>query len=421
MREIERELEKEKKRLEDMDAPVDFESRLRGALDASVRKPRRVPPYFKLAAVAVICLALVGYNFNAFAYYGKKLLGFDEVLNATMKDLNEKGMGQAVDKKTTLDDGTELTIDGVMTDANQLIIYYTLSNSEGLGEMAGDVSPRKVTGFLTDSFAESGVAKVNDAGTELKGTMHFEPVNPFARKLTLHYWQGSNQKEESITFPYDPNKAMQTQIKQSINKTVRVDNGKLTFKSITATPTTTIIKGTMDVPAYDRVDLGLNGIELMANGRFIGQAGSGVTTGLSGTTFDVRFDALPEKLETLELVVKEFIGFKKLDEKFVAKEGRYDLDGKELWIKDVSQSERGVEITIATEDHLTLDGVSIATSSKRTPLKTTINQTEEKLDDGRIIKERTMVFETKTTPEYLLIEGIHYRKQYNKKIDIPVK
>ncbi|CAM3883674.1 DUF4179 domain-containing protein [Mesobacillus thioparans] len=423
MKEIEEVLSEEKKRVDAVKAPAGFEARLRGALDEKInRKPRRTYPYFKLAAVAVIFFMLAGYNYNAFAYYGKKLFGFDDVISGTMKDLNEKGMGQVVDQRTTLFDGTELVIDGIMTDENQLVMYYTLSNPQGLEDTLSDLfSPGKITGFLTNAHVESGVAKLNDEGTELKGTGHFEPVNPFARKLTLHFDQGPENKEVQITFPYEPNKAMQTQIKQSIKKTVAVDNGTLTFKTITATPTTTVIKGTMDVPAFDRIHYGFTGVELMANGRFMDQLGSGVETSMSGSKFELRFDALPEKLESLELVVKDFIGYKKLDEQIPLAEGRFSLGGNELWIQDISVTERGVEVTFATDSNLLLDGVKIESGNKQTELKTTINQTEEKQEDGRILNKRTMVFDTKSEPEYLLIEGIHYVKQYNKKVDIPAR
>lgn len=36
------------------------------------------------------------------------------------------------------------------------------------------------------------------------------------------------------------------------------------------------------------------------------------------------------------------------------------------------------------------------------------------------MKERTLLFDTQTKPENILIEGIHYMKEYNKVIEIPV-
>ena len=144
-------------------------------------------------------------------------LGFDEVINGTLKELNEEGMGQIVEKKTTLEDGTDLIIEGIMTDANQLIMYYTLSNPNGIEDSNSDpFRLSRITGFLTNSNVESGTSIINEDHTEIKGTMSFEPVSPFAKKLTLHYWQqlqNNQMREGSISFPYNPNEAMQTKIK----------------------------------------------------------------------------------------------------------------------------------------------------------------------------------------------------------------
>ena len=95
------------------------------------RKKNRMPKWFAVAA-ALLCLSIVSYHYNAFAYYGKKLLGYDEILSGTLAQLNEEGSGQSIDQKVMLANGTELFLDGIMTDENQLILYYTLTNSKGL-------------------------------------------------------------------------------------------------------------------------------------------------------------------------------------------------------------------------------------------------------------------------------------------------
>lgn len=425
MNEIEGRLNEEKKRLDAITAPEEFEARLRGALDAKPsRKPKHRSRYLMVAAVGLLCFMFIGYNYNAFAYYGKKLFGFDEVISETLQDLNEKGMGQIVDKKTTLIDGTELTIDGIMTDANQLIMYYTLSNPQGLKDTFSDIfNPDKVTGFLTNAHGGGGTAIINDSGKEVKGTLYFDPVSPFSRKLTLHFRQGVDNREGSVTFPYDPNKAMQTQIHQSIKETIKVDKGTLTFKTIKATPTSTVIEGKMDVVDYDRLHFGLEGVELIANGRSIQKLGYGVKSSFNGSKFDLRFDGLPAQLDSLELTVKEFIGYKELEEQIPLtsdEEIHFDLEGNDLWIKEVAATEKGIEVTFETDENVLLDGVSIESGSRSTPLKTTIGHNLEKQGDGRIISERTMIFETKTMPDHLLVEGIYYVKQYNEQIEIPV-
>ncbi|NKE05850.1 DUF4179 domain-containing protein [Mesobacillus selenatarsenatis] len=422
MKKIEEVLSEEKRRIAEMTPPPDFEARMRSALDAKpTRKSKRKNPYIMMSAVGVLCFMLISYNYNAFAFYGKKIFGYEEIITGTMKDLNEKGMGQIIERKTTLIDGTELIIDGIMTDANQLVMYYTLSNPQGIADSLDYVFiSDKITGFLTNAHGGGSMELLNDEGTEIKGTMYFDPVSPFAKKLTLHFWQGQEYQEGSITFPYDPNKAMQTQIKQSIKETVKVDKGTVTFKTITATPTSTVIEGKMDVDNFDRIRFGFEGVKLIANGNTIDNVGYGVRSAFNGSKFDLRFDGLPEELHSLELVVNEFVGYQKLEEQIlVAENTQHDLDGNDLWIKKVAATERGIEITIETDENLLLDGVSIQNGDKVTPIKTTIGQRLNKKTD-RITSERTMVFETKSMPEYLLIKGIHYVKEYNQKIEIPV-
>lgn len=423
MKKIEEVLNEEKKRIADMTPPPDFEARMRSALDAKPSRRRRIRnPFVMMATVGVLCFMLIGYNYNAFAFYGKKIFGYEEIMTGTMKDLNDKGMGQIIDKKTTLSDGTELIIDGIMTDANQLVMYYTLSNPHGIEDSLINIfDPDKVTGFLTSAHGGGGMAKVNDAGTEIKGTLHFDPVSPFAKKLTLHFLQGQDYQKGSISFAYDPNKAMQTQIKQSIKETVKVDKGSVTFKTITATPTSTVIEGKMDVDNFDRIRFGFEGVKLIANGKSIDNMGYGVGSAFKGSKFDLQFDGLPEELHSLEIAFNEFVGYQKLKEQIpVAEDTHYELDGKDLWVKRVAATERGVEITIETDENLLLDGVSIQIGDKVTPIKTTIGQTWDK-KGSRITSERTMVFDTKSMPEYLQIEGIHYVKKYNQKIEIPVE
>lgn len=431
MNHVEKRLAEEKMRIDSVTAPKELETRLRDALNKtdSQRTKRRIPSVWKAAAVALFFLVVFGYHYNAFAYYGKKLLGFDELIGGSqLQELNEQGMGQIVDKKTNLSDGTELTINGIMTDANQLIMYYTLTNPEGIEDNGIDLfRPSKFTGFLTNSNLESGTSLQNEEQTEVKGTMSFQPVSPFAKKLNLHYWDRTENNqliEHTISFPYDPNQAMQTEVRKSLRKTVKVDKGTLNFQSITATPTMTMIEGSLNVDNFDRLPSALSGIELIANGTPVELIGSGHGSSLGGRKFDLRYGALPKPLTSLELVMKEFVGYQQLDQRLpLSSAGNepFSLDGKKLWVKKAAVTSQGVEITIATDDDILLDGVSIETQNETTALKTTVNQIETKLDDGGILKERTLLFDTSVMPEYLHIKGIHYMKAYNKVIEIPVK
>lgn len=427
MSNVEKRLAEEKKRMDSIRAPEELETRLRRVLNRTPpKKTNRLGLILKLAAVALFLVVSVGYHYNAFAFYGKKLLGFDELLSSTLKELNEEGMGQPIEKQTKLEDGTVLTINRIMTDANQLILYYTLNNPNGLDEGTSDhFRPSRITGFLTNSRVESGTSLMNEEQTELIGTMFFEPVNPFSKTLTVHFWQNDQMTEGSISFPYQPNKAMQTQLKKSIKKTLKVDKGTITFNSITATPTMTVVKGTLNVENFHRVHFALGGIELRANGTPVELVGGGSQSlPLRGFKFDIRYDTLPEQLDSLELVLKEFVGYQRLEEKIsLASLGKepIEINGKELWVKAVTTTSQGVEVTIATDEDVTLDGVSIETQSGITPLKTTVNQIYTEQENEREMKERTLLFDTTVNPEYLLIKGMHYMKPYKKVIEIPVK
>ena len=129
MSEIEKELLKRKKQLDTVTAPDELEERLRQALD-TVPLTKQRKPKWPIALVALLFLSIVGYNYNGFAYYGKRIMGFDDLMSGTLAELNEEGMGQTIGKTVLLEDGTEFTVDGIMTDANQLILYYTLSNTK---------------------------------------------------------------------------------------------------------------------------------------------------------------------------------------------------------------------------------------------------------------------------------------------------
>lgn len=82
-----------------------------------------------------------------------------------------------------------LTINGLMSDENQFILYYTLSNPNGLRSRDG-FDPIGIRGFQTDSQNILGGATSGPTGgvTETKGYVAFDPVSPLAKKLTLSYW-----------------------------------------------------------------------------------------------------------------------------------------------------------------------------------------------------------------------------------------
>lgn len=430
MDKIEQQLSGEKLHLQAVKAPEEMEARLRQALARiPAKSSKQRASYWKYTAAAVVISAIVfGSNYNAFAYYSKKLLGFDELFNGTLQQLNEQGMGQVIDQTITLLDGTELTIDGIMSDSNQFILYYTLKNEKGLQEdISEHFRPSDITGLFTNARVISGSAMIEENQIEQKGMYTFEQVSPFAKTLKLNFWQmdaNGQMVEDQLTFSYNPNKAMQSEFKQSIKKSVKVDQGSITFNTIKATPTMTKIEGKLNVKNFDRVESALHEIQLIANGHPVAMSSSGYNSSLGRVSFELSYDALPQPLESLELLVSKFVGYDELDAKLPLTERQEDpialSNGKQLWINEIRTTSERLEITIATEENIMLDGVSVQTAAGTVELETTVNVRTEELADGRQLKQRTIVFHTTETPQYLLIKGMHLLKSYDETIKIKV-
>lgn len=419
--ELEKRLAVEKNRLDDVKAPEELEDRLRMALENIPNRRRKSVPKWVAVAIALLFLSIVGYNYNAFAYYGKKLLGFDEIMTGTLSQLNEEGRGQSVDEKVMLQDGSKLSLEGILSDESQFILYYTITNPNGVSEDP-DARFTGITGVLTDSSIVSGVWSLNEEATELKGMQSFEPVSPFAKQLTIHIMEESDSQqvqEMQIAIPYDPNAAMQTELKQSIKKKVHVDQGTIQFDKIIATPSRTTITGKLKVDNFDRYPHALDGVQLIADGVPIELMGSGSSSSLNGRSFEIYYDVLPEGIEDLKLVVNTFVGYADVNEMIPLD----NVDGKpvyiqekELFVRKVEQTADGIQVTIATAEDVMLKGVSIQVNDQSIPLKTTLRQ--DFIDN---YKERILLFEGDDMPDSLHIEGMHYKKRYGDSIKIKVK
>lgn len=311
MSNIEDRLLEGKARLSGLSVPDELEARLRKALNTAVprRKAiRNVKSGWRIAAAVLAVMLIAGNQYHALAYFGKTLIGFDGVVSGTLSELNKQGKGQTVDKHVHFADGTMLTVDGIMSDENQFIMYYTLSNPNGL-DHDGGLIPIRLKGFRTDSRMQSGSSGPTDERTETKGMMSFDPVSPLAKKLTLSYWEklpaNGQSRQGQITFPYHPDEAMLTKIKQSVNETITVEGHTITIGTITATPTMTLIEGTLQAENDKLNQVVLNEVELIANGDSVHWFKSDVHRTKDGKVFSLRFDSLPENLHSVQLILKK--------------------------------------------------------------------------------------------------------------------
>ncbi|MDW0110909.1 DUF4179 domain-containing protein [Sporosarcina aquimarina] len=418
MNELEKQLEVEKERLERSKAPEELGERLRQALEQTPSRRKNKMPKWVAGVAALLFLFIVSYNYNALAYYGNKLLGYDELMTETLAQLNEQGSGQPIEKKITLLDGTELYLDGLLTDENQSILYYTVKNPNGISEESYFDS---LHGLWTKAHATNGTYSVNEAGTEIKGIQAFEAVNPFTKELTLEYRNNENAEQGKITFPYNPKQAMQTELKQPIRKKVHVDQGNIRFDSITATPSRTTIKGKVNVDNFDRIQLGGSGIHLLANGKPVDMTGSSSKSAIFGSSIELYYDRLPTDIEALEVVVDKFVGYESLNESILLSgenEQTETIHGQELIISKIEKTTEGIQLKIATEQNILLDGVSIKSKGKSIPLHTTLRADLVDYGNEEPYNERVLLFKSDELPDTLMIEGMHYAKSYGKHIQI---
>lgn len=424
MTSVEERFRSEKQHLEQLEIPSDFEVRLRNALEkVPTRKKKKTFRPMVLSSAAVLFLSLGTYHYSGLAYYGKQIIGYDEVSSKTLSALHEEGKGQVLDEQIQLSDGTIVHLDAIISDENQFLLYYTLENEAGIDYSSYNFSIDRVTGFFTNSFKTSSVASSNE-GTIIKTNQAFEPVNGFSKKLTLHYTDPTG-KEGTFTFNYDANKALQTTLKKSINHKVLVDKGHFIINDLIATPTETLITGKVHVSNYGRISSSGSGLALYANGEPLNTLGGGSSSNGFTTTAEWRFDALPKDITNLEIVVEEFIGYENVDTSISLKSSPKSIfltDSVDILFNDIKVQDKTTLVTIQTEENVLLDEVSIVTShGNKIELQTTIDTIYVKSPNGELRKERKLVFPTDEAVDKFYIGGLHYMKDYNEVVEIDLE
>ena len=416
-------------------APSELEGRLRNALEHVPTKKSSMNRAMKwVASSAAALLLIVGtYQYPAFAYYGGKLFNKIELNSLSFSELTEQGYGQTVNKNKTLDDGTVITINGVIADDNALLMYYTIDRPAGSvftdnSSFRYDVG--KMQGFLTDSDPKEGSGNYSKDETQYEGVYKFEPVSPFSRTLTVTFSEWLDNGERAsypISFKFEANKAMNSMLEENISKSVTVDQGTVHYDSITASPTSTIVKGhyEMDYEGYPRFSgktkLYVNGTEVkswgMRSDRF-------AEKGIPG--FELEFDVLPtDKMETIELVLENFAGYQKVEEPISLSspsDQSIKIGNEKVWIRSVTKTDTGYDIVIARKQFTILEteNLSVQAGGIVVPVSSISSSRPWDLKNGNILWEQTYSFNTMEEPERLLLDGFHYIKTYDKTISIPV-
>lgn len=433
MKRIEEMLNSKKVEMDELIVPEELEARLNTVLkNKSFNKTKKSSWKMKVAVLA-IAFILGTYNMDALAFYGRELLGFDNIMNGTLKELNKMGMGQSIEKSHTLSSGVIVTLDGVMIDDNQLLAFYTIENPGGNVEDI-DLGNTYMKGALGRHDPESAQGEFSEDKSTIRWVGEFEPPHAFEKKLTWVFNIGVDGKSEggTISFVLDRDKAMGHTLKSKLNKAVKVDGTDIKFDTITASPTTTVVKGTVqnilelaiDQISGERIFSPNLNIQLLANGSEIQLQGMGASTDMKGMKFEAKYDALPRNLEKLQLhlvsfgaehEVNELI---KLDKNLSSK--TIQVMGQEITIEKIEEIKGETFVTINTEESVVLSRVYLLADNNRVELTETLSSTNDKKVDGTITHTRTLKFKTIAEDLQLEIQRMRYIKVYDEYINIPI-
>lgn len=420
------ELNNEKDRLQKVTAPPEFEARIRHALE---KKNQRKPRKFILIAAILVLSFLTAYNAQTLAYYGKQILGFDEVMGGQLQELNKAGMGQVINKTYTLKDGIEVTLNGVMSDQNQLLAYITLK-SNGLDLSEYSLQSHALTGFFTRAKVSSGVGKLSEDKHEVKWEWSYAPPSALAKNLTMHFQLfGPNQYHDSgeITFTYDRSKAMALTVEKSINQHVIIGESSVTLNELKASPTQTVLTGEFTVPE-ELPSYKLNGAEfdiaLVANGNpVIQQGGQFGSSRPNKTSFTIRYDALPTPLKSLHVKMTKAPAHEVIEKsipltKLVAGSS-IDLVGEQIEVisKDVTSTQTSV--TLKMGETVYLSHILLQHGANKVVGEET--EASYAKDADGIKRIVTYTFHSKEEFDTLVINDYFVSKDCDEVVDIPLK
>lgn len=434
MQEIEKRLRQRGRELNQLEIPEGMEERLHLALSQCHTQKNIKKIWFSKAAVAIIALLLFAYQFDTFAFYGKKLLGYDQIMTETLKQLNELGKGQTISKTYTFKSGISVTLDGIMLDDNQLLVFYTLKDPKGRVDEVNMHHAMSLKGLFREYHMESGQGNMNEEKTEMQNIFQFETPLFFEKKLHFSFSleEGGQREAGEIPFILDRTKAMGHSLKKALHETIDVDGNKIRFDAITASPTTTVITGQIqslwelaqDEIKGERIRPNHFDLKLIANGKEIPVQSEGMRTDMNGITFHRQYDALPKDLKKLQLKLVGFAADHDVDYQVAlsknGQEKNLEILGQKISLHQVFDKGGDTYVEITTEEGVVLTQVDLMIDGVKKDLEETTSDQYEKNPDGTILHTRILHFPGSGSQLILDIRRLTYQKNYQEMVDIPV-
>ncbi|MDF2673382.1 MAG: hypothetical protein K0R09_1647 [Clostridiales bacterium] len=354
MDKIEKILENQKINIENIEVPKELEARLRRSLS------RKKKSYSKALTAAVVILALIfGYSYDAIAYYGKKILGYDKVAFGNLKELNEKGRGQEVGKSFTFSDGTKVTLDGIMFDDNKFTGFIRESSNIEIDASSISYSIKGINPF--GYMQESGAGNFNEARTELNWVYDFEVPHFYEKWLTLEIEkrEEGNIEHGSIGFTLDRSKAMGHTVKQDINKSIEIEDADIEINSIIVSPMAAVVEGSYkseritDVP--DPKIMYYVDFDLFINGNEYQESGGNIRGANNERAFSKEFNAVPLDVNSLQIknikFVSEILVDKMIKVTTETSDMKIEINETDISIKKVKTDGNATYITLKSQKY----------------------------------------------------------------------
>ncbi|MCX7709056.1 MAG: DUF4179 domain-containing protein [Clostridia bacterium] len=434
MKDIEKILYGKKIEYDQLEAPEELEMRLKNALKDRHKQTRPGKQWKAVLLVSMVTFLIMANNFDIFAYYGKKLFGYERLMNSTLANLNQMEKGQSIEKSQTLKNGITITLDGIMLDDNQLIAFFTVKDPKGRVDEFNLGPQIYFRGFFGRYDFHGAGGELNAEKTEAKYMAEFDP--PFFLEKTLNFGtsiiENGKSEESEITFKLDRSKAMGHILKRNLNHKLKIDDREACFDTILATPTKTVIKGSLqgilglgkDYILGERYRPNELNVQLIADGIPLPEQGGGMSTDSRGITFHQDYDALPANIKQLQLKLVSAGADHDVREQIELEKGKKvnsaTILGQKVEIAEIYEEKGDTCVTITTNDSVILTRVHLWIDGKKVELRETRSINRDKLLDGTITHTRTLHFPGIGDKLTMDIERMTYSKVYNKTIEVPL-
>ena len=419
-----------KRSMDNLEVPSELEFRLRQGLDEVPRKKKPFN-YTRFIGVAALLIFILGYNADALAYYGKKLVGYDNLMNGALQELNELGNGQVIDKSYVFENGAGVTLDAIMLDTNNMVVFYTIFDPSGdVEEVSNDL-----TFFRLESFSGvsdgGGQGEISEDGKTMKWVLTYDAPKFFDKKMKLVFDSMSTGEAGEIEFKLDRNQAMTESLKIDVSKTVQINDRHLTVDSLVVSPMSTVIKGTfqniveLGVDKFKGESIHLEELEfeLLADGIPMIMESMGIGTDMGGSKYNFRFETLPKDTKEIELKLKTFAANEAVNMNVALNKGEknrtLNILGEEIILNQVYEDHGNTYITLTSRENVFLSNLYLNIDGEEVHLEQTIDEnlvTELEKETKEILRTRTVEFKGTGQDLELRIKKMRYLKEFDQTI-----